>query len=186
MLDAGGGGDDSSLMDIHGFLVIFTRLGIAAFLVLIGIGSVRVLVQIRIERRRKERLAATKDICSLNPSEFEAYVGVLFERAGYRVKRTGGKGDRGIDLMVKRNGKTRVVQCKRYGDDVGPGAVRELIGAMTNAGATQGVLVTTSGFTPGAEREAGKAPYDIQLLDGSTLLSWAKRYGLPGEVMSSR
>ncbi len=173
-------------MDVQGYLGIFTRLGIAAFLVLIGIGSVRVLIQIRIEKRRKERLAATEDIRSLKPSEFEAYVGVLFERSGYRVKQTGGKGDRGIDLMVNRNGKTSVVQCKRYGDDVGPGAVRELIGAMTNAGVTRGVLVTTSGFTSGAEREAGKAPYDIQLLNGSALVSWARRYGLPGAVMENR
>ena len=172
-------------MDVHGFLVIFFRLGIAAFLMLIAIGSLRVLIQVGVERRRKRALAATKDIRSLKPSEFETYVGMLFERAGYRVKQTGGKGDRGIDLMVNRNGRTSVVQCKRYGGDVGPGAVRELIGAMTNAGATRGVLVTTSGFTSGAKQEAGKAPYDMELLDGPTLVSWAKRYGLPGDLMDS-
>lgn len=53
---------------------------------------------------------------------------------------------------------------------------------MTNARVTRGILVTTSAFTSGAEREADNAPYDVQLLDGSTIVSWAKRYGLPGEV----
>ena len=170
-------------MGLHGFLVIFTRLGAAALFLLLAVAFVRVLIQLQVERRRKERLFATKDIFSLNPSDFEAYVGLLFEKAGYRVEQTGGKGDRGIDLFVRRNGRTSVVQCKRYGEDVGPGAVRELVGAMTNARVTRGVLVTTSGFTSGAEREAGNAPYDIQLLDGSTIVSWARRYGLPGELM---
>lgn len=172
-----------ALIDVQGFLVTFIRLGIVAFLFLIVIVFVRVLIELRIEQRRKETLAATRDICSLNPSEFEAYVGVLFEKAGYRVKRTGGRGDRGIDLVVSRNGKSQVVQCKRYEDDVGPSAVRELIGAMTNARAPHGFLITTSGFTAGARKEACKAPYEIKLLDGGAIVRWARKYGLPGEVL---
>ncbi|MFO7740700.1 MAG: restriction endonuclease [Anaerolineae bacterium] len=169
------------LIDVPSFLTTFIRLGIVVFLLLIVVVFVRVLIELTIERRRKETLAATRDIRSLSPSEFEAYVGVLFERAGYRVRQTGGSGDRGIDLVVSRNGKSRVVQCKRYEDDIGPSAVRELIGAMTNAGATHGFLVTTSDFTPGAREEARKAPYEIGLLDGRTIVRWAGRYGLPAQ-----
>jgi restriction system protein len=172
-----------ALIDLQGFLTTFVRLGIVVLLLLIAIVFARVLIELRIEQRRKEMLAATRNICSLTPSEFEEYVGVLFEKAGYRVKRTGGSGDRGIDLIVSRNGKASVVQCKRYEDDVGPSAVRELIGAMTNSRATRGFLVTTSGFTVGASQEAGKAPYEIRLLDGRGVVRWARQYGLPGEVM---
>lgn len=174
---------NAALIGSQGFLVTLVQLAAVVCLLAIVIVFVRVLIQLRVDQRRKERLAATRDISSLSPAEFEAYVGVLFEKAGYRVKQTGGRGDRGIDLVVSRNGKSRVVQCKRYGDDIGPGAVREFIGAMTNAQATRGFLVTTSGFTSGAEREARTSPYDIRLLGGGTLVRWARRYGLPGEVM---
>lgn len=169
--------------DFQGFLTTFARLGIVVFLFLVAIVFVRVFIALRIEERRKENLAATRNICSLTPSEFEEYVGILFERSGYRVKGTGGSGDRGIDLVMSRNGTQSVVQCKRYGDDVGPGVVRELIGAMTNARVHRGFLVTTSGFTAGAREEARQAPYRIRLLDGQGVVRWARRYGLPGELM---
>ena len=172
-----------ALAVFQGFLTTFARLGIVAFLFLIAIVFARVFIALRIEERRKENLAATRNIRSLTPSEFEEYVGLLFERSGYRVKRTGGSGDRGVDLVMSRNGTQSVVQCKRYGDDVGPGAVRELIGAMTNARIHRGFLVTTSGFTTGAKEEARQAPYRIRLLDGQDVVRWARRCGLPGELM---
>jgi restriction system protein len=174
---------------VNGFLTTFIRLAVVAAALLVALALVRVLIGLRIEQRRRKRLIATRNICSLRPSEFEAYVGLLFERAGYRVKRTGGSGDRGVDLIVnrgKRSGGMRrssLVQCKRYEDNIGPSTVRELIGAMTNAGANHGFLVTTSDFTAGAEREARKAPYRIELVDGERLVRWARRHGLPGELM---
>lgn len=171
------------LVDLQGFLVTFLRLTIVAFLLVIAIVFIRVFIELRIKQRRQETLAATRNISSLAPSEFEEYIGVLFEKDGYRVQRTGGSGDRGIDLVIHQDREASVVQCKRYEDDIGPGAVRELIGAMTNARATRGFLVTTSGFTAGAREEARQAPYQIRLLDGTEIVRWARKYGLPGEVM---
>jgi restriction endonuclease Mrr len=147
------------LVDLQGFLATFLRLGLVVFLLVIAIVFIRVFIELWIEERRKEALAATRNIHSLTPSEFEQYVGILFEKEGYRVKRTG------------------------YGDDIGPGAVRELIGAMTNARVTHGFLVTTSGFTDGAREEARNAPYEVRLVDGRGIVRWARKYGLPGELM---
>ncbi|MGD8997329.1 MAG: restriction endonuclease [Anaerolineae bacterium] len=171
------------LSQMNSFLATFIRLAVLVALLLVVIVFVRVLIELKIEQRRRKKLVTTRNLGSLSPSDFEAYVGLLFERAGYRVKRTGRSGDRGIDLVVHRNGRTSVVQCKRYEDNIGPGTVRELIGTMTNAGADHGFLVTTSDFTAGAEREARKAPYRIGLVDGERLVRWARRYGLPGELM---
>jgi restriction endonuclease Mrr len=165
------------------YLANVARLAILAVLVLIALGFARVLIQLGVEQRGKRRLAATRDICALSPSQFEAYVAVLFEKAGYRVRRTGGSGDHGVDLVVKRRSTRSIVQCKRYEDPIGPSTIRELIGAMTNAGVRDGFLITTSGFTEGAEREARKAPYRISLIDGERLVHWARTYGLPGEVL---
>jgi restriction system protein len=170
---------------VNSFPTTFLLLVALVVVLLIGLALARVLIGLRIEQRRKKKLIATRNICSLSPSEFEAYVGLLFERAGYRVKRVGGSGDRGIDLVVSRNQHAGVVQCKRYENSIGPSTVRELIGAMTNAGADHGFLVTTSTFTDGAQREARKAPYTIDLVDGERLVRWARRHGLPGELMDA-
>jgi restriction system protein len=165
------------------YLATVAQLAVLAVLVLIALGFVRVLIELRIERRRKRRLAVTRDLGRLTPSEFEEYVAILFEKSGYHVRRRGGSGDHGIDLVVKRKGRTSVVQCKRYEEAIGPSTVRELIGAMTNAGMKRGFLITTSGFTAGAEHEARQAPYKITMVDGENLVHWARSYGLPGEVM---
>jgi len=159
------------------------RLAILAVLFLITLAFARVLIELKIEQRRKRRLAARRDIRALTPSQFEEYVAILLEKADYHVKRTGGSGDHGVDLAVRRGRTTGIVQCKRYEEAVGPSTIRELIGAMTNAGVEEGFLVTTSGFTAGAEREARKAPYKIRLIDGERLVDWAKTYDLPGKVM---
>lgn len=165
------------------YLTTVVRLTFLAVLVIAALGFARVMIELTLEKRRKRRLAATRDIRGLAPSDFEEYVAVLFERAGYHVKRTGGSGDHGVDLVVRREGTTSIVQCKRYEDTIGPSTIRELIGAMTNAGMQEGFLVTTSGFTDGAEREARRAPYKIELVDGQRLVHWARAYGLPAEVM---
>jgi restriction endonuclease Mrr len=165
------------------YLTTVARLAVLAVLFLLTMGFVRVLIELKIEQRRKRRLATTRDICALTPSEFEQYVAVLFEKAGYHVRQMGGSGDHGVDLEVKRGRTTGIVQCKRYEDAIGPSTVRELIGTMTNVGARNGFLITTSDFTEGARREAQKAPYEISLVDGEGLVRWARHYGLPGEVM---
>ena len=127
-------------------------------------------------------LAATKDIYALDPYEFEKYVGILFKKSGFRVRQKGRSGDRGIDLAVKKKGKVAIVQCKRYQHNVGAGIVRELIGTMTNAKVDKGYLITPGGFTKGARQEA-KTAGNVSLIGGETLARWARKYGLPGEVM---
>jgi len=171
---------------LSGFLSVFARLFALVVLLFLAVVFLRVLLELKIEQRRRRRLLAAESISALTPSEFEAYVGLLFRKAGYRVRRTGGSGDCGVDLVVHRGGRASVVQCKRYEDNVGPSTVRELIGTMTNVGVDHGFLVTTSRFTAGAEREAKKAPYSIGLVDGRRLVRWARRYGLLGDLRTSQ
>lgn len=168
------------------YLATVLRLAILAVLSVVALGLARVLIELSLELRRKQRLASTRGIQTLSPLEFEQYVAMLFEEAGYQVRHSGGSGDRGVDLTVSRGGTAGIVQCKRYEDAVGPGTVRELIGAMTNAGVREGYLVTTSTFTAGAESEARKAPYEVNLVDGEKLARWARAYGFPGTLMDDK
>jgi restriction system protein len=168
------------------FLSVLVRLLALVVLLFLAVVFLRVMLGLKIEQRRRRRLLAAESVSALTPSEFEAYVGLLFRKAGYRVRRTGGSGDAGVDLVVHRGGRTTVVQCKRYEENVGPSTVRELIGTMTNMGVDHGFLVTTSRFTSGAEREARKAPYSIDLVDGGRLVRWARRYGLLADLRASQ
>jgi len=169
---------------MHGYVETVLRLAVLALLSILALGIARVTVEWFVERRRKRRLADTRDIMALTPSDFEAYVAYLLEETGYHVERTGGAGDHGIDLLARRDGVTYVVQCKRHEQPIGPGTVREMIGAMTNAGVHRGFLITTSEFTAGASQEARRAPYKLDLVDGTRLVRWARAHGLPAEALS--
>lgn len=99
------------------------------------------------------RLDATRD---MTYSGFEKYVGLLFEKRGFTVEHRGGKNDGGVDLVIYKNGKRGIVQCKQYQEDkrIGPDVVRDLRGAMIRECATAGYLVTTADFTEAAQRES--------------------------------
>lgn len=97
-------------------------------------------------------------------------MGEAYRRKGYRVTETGGGGaDGGVDLVIKRDGETRLVQCKNWRTlNVGVKVVRELYGVVAGQGATEGILICSGKFTPEAQAFArGKA---LELMDGNQLL----------------
>ncbi|MFB3881900.1 MAG: ankyrin repeat domain-containing protein [Armatimonadota bacterium] len=119
------------------------------------------------ERIYAPRLRALKRLSAVTTAQFEAAVGRLFERLGYGVKRVGGSGDRGADLLLTRKGRTTVVQCKQYKGSITPREVRELLGAIVALRAHRGVLVTTGSFSLQAQRDVRGTP--VQLIDGFEL-----------------
>jgi len=109
---------------------------------------------------------------TITPTDFEKVVGQAFEKSGYKVKRTGGPGDQGIDLVCEhllRNEKL-IVQCKRYNGKVGVEVVRDFYGTLINSKLEKGFIVTTGEFTSGAKNWAeGKG---INLIDGTELINF--------------
>ena len=105
--------------------------------------------------------------------EFEMLVGEGFRLQGYQVVETGGGGaDGGIDLVLRRPGKSGgekfLVQCKQWrAFKVGVGVVRELYGVMAATGATGGFVVTSGRFTDEAVSFASGR--NVTLIDGSKL-----------------
>ena len=98
-------------------------------------------------RRRKIR----EHWMSLSGPEFERELGTLFSHMGYRVESTPVSGDQGIDLILRKDGKTTVVQCKSHRKPVGPAVARELYGSMVASHADSAILACTGGFTRGVE-----------------------------------
>ncbi len=106
--------------------------------------------------------------------EFEHLVGEIYRRQGYKVEEKGGsEPDGGVDVILRRNGETVLVQCKHWktrSADVK--LLRELRGVVASQAATRGIFVTCGGYTSAALSEFANQPID--LIDGPQLLKLAQ------------
>lgn len=95
--------------------------------------------------------------------QFEKIVALVYEKQGYAVTRRGGANpDGGIDLVIEMNGKQTAIQCKQWKTwNVGVKAVREFLGALTDAGIKNGIFITLRGYTSDAKELAEKHGIEI-------------------------
>ncbi|MER7584514.1 restriction endonuclease [Kitasatospora sp. NPDC097691] len=115
----------------------------------------------REDRRWRERDAVAAghrtlaEVDRMTGTEFEDFVAALCRRDGCtRVERVGGAGDNGADIKgVLPDGRTMIVQCKRYapGNAIPAREIRDLMGALRHHRAEVAVFVTTSRFTRPAQ-----------------------------------
>ena len=98
---------------------------------------------------------------SLSGIRFERELATLYGQLGFYVQSTPRSGDQGIDLVLRKHGKTTVVQCKGHKTPIGPAAVRELFGAMKASNAHSAILACTGGFTRGVEEFARGKPITL-------------------------
>ena len=127
----------------------------------------------RLEAERAQRRKLREYWMSLSGTEFERELGTLYRNLGYRVEITPSSGDQGIDLILRRNGKKTIVQCKRYKDPAGPAVARELYGSLIASGAHNAVLACTAGFTQGVKEFVQGKP--IALVTASDLVKMGER-----------
>jgi restriction system protein len=85
-------------------------------------------------------------------------VALVYRKFGYAVTRRGGANpDDGIDLVIEKDGQRSAVQCKQWKTwNVGVRAVREFLGALTDAGISKGIFITLGGYTAEAKQLAEK------------------------------
>lgn len=140
-----------------------------------------VLVLFLVNRFLKHRAFLTKKdldtIRKLTPSKFEEFTGQLFRELGYSAEVTGGRGDGGIDIILKKDGKKTYAQCKKYGykRKVKPGEVRDFYGGIADhiAKGEKSFFVTTSSFTQAAKNACRER--NIEAIDGHKLLKYMKK-----------
>jgi len=103
---------------------------------------------------------------------FEEVCAEYFRLSGFHATTTSHGADGGIDIVLyepnNRAQPANIVQCKQWKKQVGPKAVRELLGVMTDMKAPRGVFVTSSVFNDEARRIA--ADNRIQAIDGPMFL----------------
>jgi restriction system protein len=129
------------------------------------------------ELNRRARAELRKRLLGMPADRFEALVGELLIAIGFdeaTVQVTRYSGDGGIDVrgILRAGGITDVkaaVQVKRWKHNVQAPTVRELRGSL--AVSEQGILITTSDFSSGAQKEAEEPGRTrISLVNGEQLL----------------
>ncbi|CAN4277435.1 restriction endonuclease [Pseudoxanthomonas sp. LjRoot125] len=140
------------------------------------------------DARRKRRLLDTRrgldSLAALGWRDFERLVGEAYRRRGYAVEETGlGGADGGIDLILHRDGKRTLVQCKQWRRDKVPvNVVREMFGLMAHHQADAVRIAALGGFTADAAHFVEGKP--IELIDGETLLEMIRAVQAAGVAPS--
>lgn len=126
-----------------------------------------------------------------HPDFFEQAVVDLLLAMGYggaeqRGRRIGGSGDGGVDQDAL--GLDRVyIQAKRYkaGNNISGETIQAFVGALHGFGATRGVFLTTSAFTPAAINYTSKVPSRVVLIDGARLIDLMIKYRVGVQVQET-
>jgi restriction system protein len=128
----------------------------------------------RQEEAVKEGRRTLAEVDAMTGTEFEELVAGLCRRDGCtEVRRVGGAGDNGADVLGRLpDGRTMVVQCKRYAPSraIPNRELRDLLGARVHFRADVAVFVTTSRFTGPSEKFA--LEHDILAVHRDLLGLW--------------
>ena len=89
-------------------------------------------------------------------TDYEYFVRDLLTSAGYSVRRVGGTGDLGADLLVTVPAGLVVIQCKFYSQPVGYSSVQEAYTARALYSASHAIVCSNARFTRQACRTAAK------------------------------
>lgn len=99
-----------------------------------------------------------KEIKAMDGRQFEIFCGELFKQLGFKVKVTQKTCDCGRDIILKKNGFTTYVECKKYGINnlIGREPLQKLVGSSIADSVLNMIFITTSDFNKNAKEYAKK------------------------------
>jgi restriction system protein len=115
---------------------------------------------------------------TLDGYRFENLCAKIFRDVGYEVIETQYTNDKGRDLIIKKDGKTAFVECKHQKSSVGRPVIQKLDSAIRMEQADQGIVITSSTFSPEAIKYAEKLNPPIELKDIYSLTDLAEQAGI--------
>lgn len=121
-----------------------------------------------------ETRTGLESLKALSWRDFEKLVGEAFRRQGYAVVENGlGGADGGVDLVLRKEGRTTIVQCKQWKNRlVNVSTVREMWGLLSHHRADAVKIVCVGDFSRDAQRFVeGKS---IELIGGEQLLAMVR------------
>jgi restriction system protein len=148
-------------------------------MILCWIGALASFIGSRRRRHLLEKQTGLDSLRAMSWREFEMLVGEAFRRQGYAIQETGlGGADGGIDLILRKDGKTTLVQCKQWKTQrVDVKVVREMFGLLTHHSAAAVKIVAVGDYTADAQRFAQGKP--IELIHGEALLAMVREVQTP-------
>lgn len=96
----------------------------------------------------------------------------LFQENGYQVQLTKRVGDEGIDLIMFKDGKKILAQCKGLKSKLGVGAIRDAVGVQSLNPDAEMYVICPMGFTAPSQTLASEG--NIKLWDADQLVSLVK------------
>lgn len=129
------------------------------------------------EREYKEwvsKIRLPEYLEKMHPQEFEHLICDLFKKMGYEVEETPYSGDGGIDGLLKKNGDSFILQCKRVKGSVGEPVLRDLFGTMHANDTKEGFVVTTGKVSRQAKEWAKDKP--IRILELNEIVTSIREY----------
>jgi restriction system protein len=135
-----------------------------------------------------EEIGGATNLAEIEWQKFEVLIRDLFKKEfsgdGVEVNVTQASRDAGVDAIIfdpdPIKGGKFVIQCKRYNNVVGVGAVRDLYGTLMNEGAVKGILVTTSHYGKDSMEFAKDKP--ITLINGQELIYLLNKHGVNAQI----
>jgi restriction system protein len=117
--------------------------------------------------------------------DFEYLVAEAYRRQGFVVDYSLGKGaDGGVDLVLRKDGRRALVQCKQWKIlSVSRPVVQQMFGIMTGERADEVIVVTSGRFTQEACEFAEGKP--IRLVDGPKLLELVRSVQPESKTLSA-
>ena len=153
---------------------------IAGLFIVTAVGS---RVRSWLVARKFDQQSGIADIRNLTWQQFEGLIGEAFRRRDYAVVENGGGGsDGGVDLILRKDGRTIFVQCKHWKvATVGVKPIRELYGVVSARKAAGGIFVNSGSYTGDAKAFASDS--GIQLIDGVRLVEMVRDVQTPEPFM---
>ncbi|MBD0689343.1 hypothetical protein BG452_06015 [Streptomyces sp. CBMA123] len=121
-----------------------------------------------------------EEIGFINWRKFEALIAEHFHRSGFEVELGPGRGDDGVDIRVWESGAERdpstlvIIQCKRERRKIEKVVVKALAADVKWNGATKGLLVATTDWSPGARTVARTRDYPVEEVNSDAVRSWVE------------
>lgn len=163
------------------FQSIIPALAKLAWIPALALGIIAVFSAILAKQKRALVNGQTglASLQNLSWKEFEWLVGEVYRKQGYTVEEfLGGGADGGIDLILRKNGGTWLVQCKQWRTQaVGAPTIREIFGLVAHHRANGAIVITSGRFTREAHAFAeGKM---LELIDSPKLLALVRSVQVP-------
>lgn len=134
----------------------------------------------KIKNKEKNPINRAKELLdNISDRDFEFVVGEIWKNKGYEVEVTKKTGDMGMDVLAVKGNERIAIQCKhnKKGTPVGNEIVQKAIGsAHSPYNANKVVVLTSSYFSPSAEKVAKESKIPVELINKNKLIEEIIKY----------